>query len=356
MLRSLPIILPSVSVQENILKTNQEIMNLETQIDAVKQKMQKMPAAYKEISKSLKTINNEETIDDWIEKIPYPIAVILRRYRTAADKDIIEKHDALRHFFEALSEFISSIFLSITNKAPNLPFDIYKNDDIKSYFEHPTFGSWVNLNKQYAKFFRDMLSNSREYTCNIFVSNNSTYIESLCNKELHKYLERAKDIRNKKDHGGVLDIPHYKLNLNTLEELLQEVKKILNDAFEDIVLIKSIQTEYQSGMFANMVEYLMGSNPKFDKLELDESIYPLDVGDIYFYNKKTKLSIKLEPQLFVMGETPTSERSACYFYNGTDNESTKYVSYHYENNPERQDDGDRVLSKLKDVLGDRFEK
>ena len=99
-------------------------------------------------------------------------------------------------------------------------------------------------------------------------------------------------------------------------------------------------------------QFLMSSNSMFNTGIIESGSIPLDADSLYFYMNKTNTFIELTPPLFVMGATPSSEKNACFFYNKTENKSTEYVSYHYDTDSHKTEEGDKVLSKLRDILID----
>ncbi|MCL2184769.1 MAG: N-6 DNA methylase [Treponema sp.] len=345
------IALPTIDIQGDIIKANSSVIELETQLVAIKQKLNKDPAAYKDIKLELKKIKNQDTLEKWNETLPFPIASILRRYIVAvSDRD---KQDALLNFFEALSIYISALFLSLIKHSKDFleGLEILKGNKIEC-LKNATFGYWVRLNEEYSKKFKELLNKSiedRQLVCRVFAADNSETIEILCNEKLHKLLKKASEKRNNKAHGGVFSESVCRNNVGELYELLLEIKAILNDAFDEFQLIRAIGTEVLLKDFINnTVELITSSNSTFHTKTIKLPI-GLVKGCLYIYINETNTPIDMIP-LLIMGSTLEKEKNACYFYNQTTTEDTKYVSYHYEDKPEETKNGNNVFLEIKDIM------
>lgn len=102
--------LPDLSTQAELIEVDSKIQQFTFRLDELKRNLWKQPKSYKSIAKELKTINQEEKLENWIDKLPFPISSILWRYY--ATKDNSKKIEHLFHFFEAFSEFLSMLMLS----------------------------------------------------------------------------------------------------------------------------------------------------------------------------------------------------------------------------------------------------
>lgn len=352
---NIPIVLSDMNTQLNILETHQAVIELESQLNAIKNELYSTPMSYRKIKVRLKNINNEETLEDWVEKIPFPIASVLRRYITATeDKD---RQKALLQFFEALSAFISALFLSFVkeSKTALVGVSIITDIEIKS-FEKATFGSWVTINSQYAKSFRELLAikENRALIYRIFATKNTSVIERLCNKDLYVVLGEANRLRNIwEGHGGAYSNEHYRDHVETLHGILLKIRNILNDVFDEFQLVRGSKLSKKSGIFINTAELLIGSNNLFKSKSIESGTIALDEGKLYIHTREDNTVIELIP-LLVMGSTPSSIKNACYFYSRTAGKATEYISYHYEENPETEVPGNSVLSELMNIMTDDY--
>ena len=96
--------LPDLATQVELLDVDNKIQQFSFRLEELKRNLWKQPKNYKSIVKELKTINQEEKLENWIDQLPFPISSILWRYY--ATKNNSKKIEHLFHFFEAFSEFL----------------------------------------------------------------------------------------------------------------------------------------------------------------------------------------------------------------------------------------------------------
>jgi hypothetical protein len=64
---------------------------------------------------------------------------------------------------------------------------------------------------------------------------------------------------------------------------------------------------------------------------------PLDNNRLYLLDTDCDLGLQLLP-VVRLGDAPTGESTACYFYSKRERGESCYVSYHYEGEPELRED------------------
>jgi hypothetical protein len=82
-------------------------------------------------------------------------------------------------------------------------------------------------------------------------------------------------------------------------------------------------------------QLLRGANSEFEEIEVRTRI-PLESGHLALVARHAEVSkvLMLAPMIIVGGTKPGS-RNACYFFNkGLEDGRFKYVSYHFEDEPE----------------------
>jgi hypothetical protein len=65
--------LPHLSTQAELIEVDSKIQQFTFRLDELKRNLWKQPKSYKTIAKELKTINQEEKLENWIDKLPFPI-------------------------------------------------------------------------------------------------------------------------------------------------------------------------------------------------------------------------------------------------------------------------------------------
>ncbi|MDT0109668.1 hypothetical protein QJV45_04295 [Listeria booriae] len=349
-IEKVPFILPDNKTQADILDVYQEVEEVEAQLIAVKNKLLNNPAAYKNVQNGVKNINNTETLDDWIESIPFPVATILRKYITSSSNR--DKQEILLKFFEALSELFATIFLSVMKRVNKIlkGSEILNDFDIDSA-EKASFGTWVKINSDFTKYVRVLLSGSakkRDLVYLIFETSNTSIIERLCNKDLHKIIDKARERRNRWEaHSGIYSDATYLEHVEILHEELLKVRRILADVFDEVCLVRASAIKKASGLFINSIDLLMGSNRIFKKSTFESQVDALDSDLLYLQLVNSNRVIELMPIILM---DPINNE--CHFYSRTNKMKTEYISYNQEDNHEKEVLGDYVFNCIKDVFDD----
>ena len=341
---------PSIELQSEYLKTYDQLEALRVDIETLKDKLQKIPASYKNIRMAIKDINNTgDKFTQWIESLPYPIATILKRYSVAEDPN--KKQEILFHFYEAYAIFEATLLSAALNK--NL-VDCSALKDVKpEYFEKASFGNWVRMDRALSKLFLGIINSSKEAERKVvlecFRTDDENLIKLLCSRNACNILDSASDYRNNwKGHSGITSEALYKEHVDILDSMLRKLQESIKDLYERVRLIRPISLSFSNGIFKNKVEVLTGSNPIFVK-ETIKALTPLDKEKLYIQMVDTGEMLELPPY-FILKNSPADVRNACYFYSRVEKGSTKYVSYHYDGKPEDIETGEVVFDHIKRLL------
>ena len=72
--------LPDVKTQLELIQIDSKIDQFAFRLEELKRNLWKQPKSYNSIAKELKSINQEEKLEHWIDTLPFPISSILWRY------------------------------------------------------------------------------------------------------------------------------------------------------------------------------------------------------------------------------------------------------------------------------------
>ena len=358
-IRDLVIALPDGEGEQlEIMETHKQIEELKLQLEALESKFFKKPSDYKAIQRSLKDINNAETLSDWGETLPFPLASVLRRY--LAENSYEKKQESLFLFFEAYAIYNACILLSVINE--NLDVfageNVFETTDLK-YYTRSSFGNWVTLNKIITNFVLGKLGGKKSEEegdpsplLGFFKTNNTDIIRVLCNKDINRILYSASVKRNNwKGHTGISSEDVCKEHVLELQKYLDQLRHIVKDSYEEMELIRATSCVNTRSGAENSIEKLTGSNALFMKDSYVTST-PLMTDVLYLRMKDTQRAIELLP-LIVFKNSPSSEKNACYFYSKDEADNTLYVSYHYEQQPEETEPGHEALNSLKRIIPEK---
>ena len=321
--------LPNLKEQRNIIDVQKRINNVFNKIISIDKTFKINPFNAKKIEKEIKPFSKLDSFESWVDDLPFPLASILITYDRA--KEIHYKLNHLFNFFEALTQFNAVLMLSAYYSDKKF-YEERKNkwvDKSKNYFEHSTFGSWLTIAERLARFTREELNKKsvrKEKYLELFKTERISFIESLTNKELFKILNEVKDLRNRKAHGGVETHEFDLQNLKRLEIKLSKIRSIIHN-YEGIILVKPGSCEISDGIYKYKITNLMGSRNIFKEQECD-LIVPMDRKFLYLFDVNYKIPLQLLP-FIKFSESPSHEKSACYFYNHINKEGVHWVSYHF---------------------------
>jgi hypothetical protein len=346
-LKSIQIPVPALNIQLDILNVLNELDIIEDETQKLKTHLSEKPASYKNILKELLEINYRgDKFEKWYESLPYPLSTILKQY-SICDTDQ-KRQEMLLFFFEAYSIFIAAIMTSVYQQ-PQFQTTVIK-DVVVDFFEKASFGSWIKMDRALAKVFREKMGNPEtiDIVLNSFHTDDSSIINLICQKEVLSILERTCEYRNSwKGHSGITSIELYADHVRILKEELNGLQKCIKDLFDKIHLIRPIKLKHINGTFINTVEQLSGSNPIFRKEELIGD--SLDESKLYLHVLDKNETIEMPP-FFLLKSYPREVNNACYFYNRIEGTKSKYVSYHFDGQPEEYEDGEIVFDIIRSVL------
>ena len=247
--------LPDVKTQLELIQIDSKIDQFTFRLDELKRNLWKQPRSYNSIAKELKSINQEEKLEHWIDTLPFPISSILWRYYATKEND--KKVEHLFHFFEALSEFFSMIMLSaLVQDKEFYKQECHKwidtDDKFKEWYFKATFGSWNVLTSRLSKATREYLvDKDKQDLCKLLYGNPSAvFLNMLTSKGIVNILLTIAELRNKwKGHGGITSEEENKQRVTTLEQQLNELRKFIADGFEETRILSPTTSSYEDGVF-----------------------------------------------------------------------------------------------------------
>lgn len=340
-IKNVPLLLPPVSKQILTVNLQNRIQTIKLALDSQEKTLQSQPQKLDDIRREIKRFDRQtdELFKDWINSLPFPLASILWRYMGEAEPD--KKVDLLLHFFEAFAQFNVTYLTSAYYQDENI-FNANKGKwfDPDSDFCHDkraTFGNWVIIGEMISKFTRSQISGkeTRANVLDLFHTEKLKFIEVLVSKDIYKILHNAKNYRNEWiGHSGIRSANEERMRLALLEAELNSFRDIIKDYFDDFILLQPKTSEFNKGIFNNLVKNLMGSNSSFHE-SIIETKLPLDIDELYYLDKSDKYPLKLI-RFFRMFPTPESEMNACYFYNRFEKQGVRWVSYYFDKQSEQR--------------------
>lgn len=344
------IFLPDLTTQLELIEVDNKIQQFTFRLDELKRNLWKQPKGYKSIAKELKSINQEEKLENWIDKLPFPISSILWRYY--ATKDNSKKIEHLFHFFEAFSEFLSMLMLSALVQDKDFYKEeshkwIGKEEKFQNWYLRATFGNWNNLTSNLSKAIRVYLADNdkKDYCKNLFGNPSEAFLSMITSKGIVNVLFEVANLRNKwKGHGGITNEEENNQRVLKLEQQLNEFRKYIADAFDDTRMLSPTTSSFEDGIFTFNAKELIGARTPFNEITI-KSLIPLDRKKLYISNSQQTKPLELLPFIKFIEAS-----DAIYFYTSIESKNVRWVSYHFDKEAELKQPADNELFKAFDFL------
>ena len=340
----MPLYIPDFQSQIKLIEVNNKIENISLAINELKENLWNRPSQVKQIEKEISQFEKDNSIEKWLDNLPFPISSILWKYYATTDNR--NKTEHLFHFFEAFSEFLSLLMLSALNQ--NTEFYnserhrwISSDKQYKDWIKKADFGGWNNLTANLAKATRTLLNDkkNKEIVLSLYGNPNNEFLQFITNKKVITILEEVRVYRNKwKGHGGVSSSQEDLNRVTLLEQKLNNLRQVIKDAFANCKLIVADTSKYKNGVFIYKAKELVGIRTPFNEVQI-ESLIPLDDSKLYFLHENQNKPIELLPFIKY-----NQESKACYFYNSIESRDIRFVSFHFEQ-----------IAELTEVLDEKFE-
>jgi len=343
-LEDAPLFIPNYQEQISLIEVNNKIENLLLEISEYQNQLWKRPSQAQEINKNIVKYEEDNSIEKWLDSLPFPISSILWKYIAISENK--SKVDYLLHFFEAFSEFLSMLLLSAFNQDQQF----YKSEShrwinndgqYEDWIKKATFGGWNNLTANLLKAIRTLINDAdkKDIILNLLGKPSSEFLNLITSKGIIPVLENVREYRNDwKGHGGISSEQDNINRLTLLEHELNSLRQVIKGAFDDCRLISATTGNYKNGVFNFKAKELVGNKTPFNEIEVI-SLKPLDENKLYFVHQNHNEPIELLPFIKF-----NQESKACYFYNSIQTTNIRWVSFHFEQN-----------SELMEVVDERFE-
>jgi hypothetical protein len=344
-----------VEDQKPAVDVSREIEELQLQLDQLHRALWNRPVDAEKVGKALRKTSQKDSLEAWVETLPFPLASILQRYSASINPEHKVAH--LLNFFEAATQFLGTLMMSVFHSDQQF-FQVHKREWFDAGKDNPhslarsSFGEWVVRCQRLAKTTRQMLSSKIKDDQNrclgLYRVSDREKIGAIADKDLYVLLERVNRQRNDwKGHTGIVSSKDHERRLTVLQEELTRLRAIIGTVFEDWWLIRSRPKDYTGGMHYYQTEKLMGSHQIFNQVELATSAL-MDSNEIYFFDSATRQPLRVL-HFFRMMPVPESEQGACYFFNRLEKINVRWVSYHFEDKPVRTEPDAAVLKLIEEI-------
>jgi len=337
-----PIDLPGIDLQDRVSRAAQQLHSMQAKVLQLRESLWSNPlAVWPTVAPELTRAAKADPLRASVDGLPYPLASVLHRYM--AESEIDRKVSRLIQYFEVTAEFSAILLLSVfcrdATLFSNVQRALTKNDPEKRrppLLERTDFGQWTTLGFTLAKTARRAVSdNALSPAWSQAVGPASAMAKLLSTTEYWALLDQARPIRNERAHGGIDSETQSKAWLRQLEGMLYELVRATGSVWEKVRLLLPDSARLRGGVWTYQAKRLVGSNDILDQIEFT-SLEPIETGQLVFAAQGQGHEILPIVPLVRLSTPSTHGRIACYFFSAREGRDTfKYVSYHYEDEPQK---------------------
>ncbi|MEI7685479.1 MAG: hypothetical protein WCL32_10655, partial [Planctomycetota bacterium] len=288
-LKKVRVFVPDLQTQRRVLQIENSItaeqntvMALQNELAELRRELWATPKAAAQVQEKIGGLaarlaggikqHASETLDQWFETLPFPLASILRAWQATPSQDFKTKYEHLLHFFEGTAEFVSVILLSAfdSNDAVFAPHRQKLRETMQKQnlsFNRATFGTWKLVVEYFGKQTRDLLNengkktedakNDRTLCAVMFADPTLLLPDALSRKELAAILSATNKMRNDwGGHGGVVGQEEAESRNQQLLGEVQKLREAMADTWAETQMINALHCRPRRGVFENEVAIL----------------------------------------------------------------------------------------------------
>lgn len=346
-LAQMPVFAPPVVEQRECVSVRRSIGDMRLQLDELERRLVSHPRAAKKVRREVQKLNERDGFGSWVQTLPFPLGSIADAYRAAGKATPARKKEALLRLFEGTAEFACAVLLSGFRGSDTWTefqrrWLAGKEADTRMSLAEASFGTWCVLGSRVAGTTRELLSDpkNRSSVLGLFHLTTPTLLAGLCSKDLWKTLNSALVERNREAvHGSVSSDLRDLEQLERLEALLDEYRRVTADTFEDAILFRPGPGALRSGIYHyDRATMLMGGHPTFRE-EPRFAKVGLEADEVYLAEDVDIIAGALQLAPFVRFlDAPKGQQNACWFYSRVINGKPVFVSHHYSADPVPHED------------------
>jgi len=353
----MPIFLPDLDTSRAVLAIDTQLRELQSEVGELRTALWASPLDVESAAERLSRVNRGDSLVDWLESLPFPLATILWAYWTDREDDL-RAYKRLLHFFEALAELLADVVVSAFLNDPQLFASEWEKlrgslAETGSTLNYGTFGLWVRIFERFAKVARGLLSGKPQEAASrcgeLFRSRDIETVSRLISGGIIGVLQKANALRNKDAHGGGVGEVETRRRHDALRDLLESARSEFAGAWARLLMLMPSSMEFEHGIYMTASKAIIGTRTPFDSISVRSS-HPMAKNRLYFMGRGDEIALELQPLLRIM-PSPLSEENACYFYNRRVDGKARFVSYHFDADADVLIDAPDTLAFLDELMG-----
>lgn len=253
---------PEPSVQEAFAAADAAIAAGHQRLRELEESMWRAPSTVGQAKQATSKLLTTETLDDWAQTLPYPMASALATVLSDTHPD----PQQYRHFWEATAIFLACYLLGALQQDGSLwdaevPALLETVKGTGSSFERATFGTWKAVLDRLTKLFRESLNSTdadeRARHSQLLGNPPRDLITRILDSEVGRLVNEAIVMRNKMDaHGGTMSTRQRSQYRQTWDTLTGRLRDAIGPGFSEFTLVRPGQMDHDGEKFLNYAKAL----------------------------------------------------------------------------------------------------
>jgi hypothetical protein len=338
---------PTRGHQQATMAVDRRLRELGQAVATLRRRLWDDPLRARTVNTELRSLVEGDGLDRWRDALPFPLASVLWRYD--AEDDPEAKCRYLVHFFEALTLLLVDMHWSGLQHEPGGLGKARRSDGPPDPYARASIGVWGDLLARLAKRTRELIGRDRALASELFRVSEIERLERIASAALGSTIkEEAATYRNTWiGHSARVRDEEWQRRLALAEGTLVKVREGLGDAFDGWELVRAGRGGNHGGVISLSVERVTGPQRAFRRSTVELQDWPIE-GRLYMLEGGATAALALSP-LLALKRGPASTEDACYFFDRLEGDSVRWVSFHFEGEPELRDSAPEVHALIAEL-------
>lgn len=335
--------MPPRRIQQALASADERLVSFRAELSLQRERIWTDPDSAIEVLGRLEKVF-DDSLSTWLDQLPFPIASALWTAETATSPS--DQQRAYLHAWEAIVTFHATVLLSAARCDPGISGEIEAAirrtlQEQHLGIERASFGTWVIIVEKTSKDLRRMLERSDSDDValirNGFAGLSQLGVEQLLSKDVVTKFNELNRKRNRwSGHTGFTSAEEFKSQVASLVSDLTNLRQLLGNVWSQLLLVRAGSAKRTPDGYVQKAEVAVGTRSPFRTQDFRVGELMMD-GGLYLVRDGSQSPLRLAP--FVqLKAAPRNAQYTTYFYNRTEGDSVRMVSYQHGPESELQED------------------
>ncbi len=342
---------PENAIQLTLVSADDRLASFQAELNSQRERVWASPENAEEVVGKIAHAF-DDSLTAWFEQLPYPVASALWTAETATS--LGGQLEAYLHAWEAVVTFHATVLLSAARSDPGSSTEVEAAirqalHDKHIGIERASFGTWVVIIERTSKDLRRALeSGDSDEAARLraaFGDLSVSAIERLISKEVVKKFNELNVKRNRwRGHGGHTSEEERRARVDSLVSDLRELRQLLGNVWTKLFLVRAGSSDREREGYVQAAEVAVGTRSPFVTRDFRVGDAMIK-GELYLVRDGSQSPLRLV-QFVQLRAAPSDAQYTSYFYNRTEGDSVRMVSYQYGPESEVEDDVERFRDEF----------